>query len=234
MPTVVIGNNAGDDYSGTEDARLYQPWADYNFGANTQIVVSKYGSGNYSNTLLKFSGLSNLSSITVSAATLAVYRSGGEGTAHDITFQRVLRNWVEGAQTSGLNTADSPASCCWNKYGSENSWTSGGGISNGNDRSAVVTGSFSSSDYGYKTISSSQLATDVQNMANGDYDNYGWNLEQTSNIDTGSYSVFDSSEGTDGRRPYLSVTYTESGGSTGHPAASRLRNISRNPYVRYN
>ena len=67
-------------------------------------------------------------------------------------YKRLLRNWSETTST-------------WNNYSTGNAWTTAGARSDGNDRSATVTATLTmSAALAYKTISSAQLATDVQNF----------------------------------------------------------------------
>jgi hypothetical protein len=218
MPTVVIGNNTGDDYSGTEDAMILE-WgslATRNCGGRVNTEISKAASGDYANTLIKFSGLSNLpASISVSASALYMTcwtHTAGTRTA---TAKRLLRNWIEGTLDNADRTGDSPASCCWNEYGSQNAWTTAGALSDGNDRSSTASATMTMDGTGYKYFSGSQLNTDIANMRSGTYSNYGWMLERTDGSGDSTHDVFAMSEDMDGHRPYLSVTYTE-GGSSGN------------------
>lgn len=216
MPTVVIGNNTGDDYSGTEDTMLLEwgAFATRNWGARGETEVSKAASGDYSHTLIKFSGLSNLpSSISVSAATINLSCGTHTSGTRTATAKRLLRDWIEGTQDNADRTNDSPASCCWNEYGSQNTWTTAGAISDSNDRSATASGTMTMDGTGYKSVSGSQLNTDIANMCSGSYNNYGWHLERTDGSGDSTHDVFTMSEAFDGYRPYLSVTYTESGGT---------------------
>jgi hypothetical protein len=234
MPTVVIGNNTGDDYSGVDDSSLAESSANANLGGLESIYVNKVSSGSYRYALIKFTGISSMpSGYTITDASLSLYRSNSGGTTTTITLKRVLRDWIEGTGEWDDRTSDSPASCCYNEYASQNAWTTAGCRSDGNDRSSSGLSEDISVGSGYKTISDTQLTTDVSGMYGGTYANYGWQGERTDGADDGETAVFASSEGTDGQRPYLSVTYTESGGATGHPTASRFRNMHRNNSVRY-
>lgn len=192
MPTVVIGNNTGDDYSGTEDCHIYVNGADTNYGENVWLYL--YPSSERVNVLLKFSGIDSLvDGITVSAASLYLYNNS---LSNPSAFRRCLRNWTESGAT-------------YNTYDGTNAWTSVGAMSNGNDRvaTASLTYQFPGTE-GY--ISPGDLASDVNGMASGTYGNYGWVIEATGGE---SWMTFASKNNSDGYRPYLSVTYTESGGS---------------------
>lgn len=237
MPTVVIGNNTGDDYSGVEDTHIKESHATNNYGINSTYETTKYASSDHTHSLIRFSGLSSISgTVSVSSATLYQRLSAQDGSAnaYTVTIRLLLRNWIEGTQSSNDRSNDSPYSCCYNEYGGGNSWTSAGALSNGNDRSSTSSGDFAvTGDYGYQSFSSAQFATDVENIINESISNHGWHQERTDAQNDERYKKFVSSEGTDGQRPYLTVTYTESGGATGHPTASRFRNMHRNNSVRY-
>ena len=212
MPTEVIGDNTGDDYAGAEETRLvnYTGSQDTNYN-NGYLEISKWAAGSdESDGVISFSGLSNISaSSTVSSATLGIYRTEGSGTSQDFDFHRCLRNWAETQAT-------------WNDYATSTAWTSGGGRSDGNDRSATVSATLSAgTTNGYKTTSSAQLAADVEDFIDGTYTNYGWQGERNDGNGNNLYSRFTDSEGTDGQRPYLSVTYAAAGGATALPFRMR-------------
>jgi hypothetical protein len=202
MPTVVIGNNTGDDYSGTEDTMLRSAFPDDNYGSNIDFNVQRYASGNHVTSLVRFTGLSSISSrVSVSSASLYIFKNGGNSNNNTITARALLRNWSESVAT-------------WNVYSTGNSWATAGGLSDGTDRSSNVSATIISGDTGeYKTFSSAQLAADVEGCINGDASNYGWHFERTDGSNDSTYSEFSSSNNDDGQRPYLSVTYTESGGT---------------------
>lgn len=235
MPTVVIGNNTGDDYSGVDDAQIKESRATNNYGGSGTYEITKYASSDHTHTLIRFSGLSSISgTVSVSSATLyqRLYYQDGSSDAYTITLRLLLRDWVEGIQAGNDRSNDSPYSCCWNEYGSGNSWATAGGLSNGTDRSSTSSGDFAATgEYEYQSFTSSQFTTDVENIINESISNHGWHQERTDAQNDRRYKTFVSSEGADGQRPYLSVTYTESSG--GHPTASRFRGMDRNNNVRY-
>lgn len=69
----------------------------------------------------------------------------------------------------------------------------------------------SSSINAYTDLSAAGLVTDVQNWVSGVNPNYGWRLDEATG---GIYSQWRTSEGTDGQRPELVVTYSVPGGLT--------------------
>ena len=201
MPTEVVGDNTGDDYSGTIDVRMSADAATTNYD-NTYIEVAKWNPpSDQLDSVIAFTGLSSISaSSTVSAATFALYRTEGNTPAQSLDMHRCLRNWVENQAT-------------WNNYSTGNAWTTAGGRSDGNDRSATVSATLSTGTAnGYQTISSAGLAADVEDFIDGTYSNYGWQMERNDGEGNSLYARFTDSEGTDGQRPYLSVTYAAAGG----------------------
>jgi hypothetical protein len=203
--TVTVGDNTGNTHSGTEDNKLRQFNATSNFGGDTTWEVTKFGAGDHTHGAIRFPGLSSISGpVTVTAATLFIRLSNVGGTVtYTVDARRFLRNWIEAQST-------------WNVYSTGNSWTTVGGLGDGNDRSATISGSVSvDTTLGYFGITGAQLITDVQNMINGSVPNYGWHLERNGVGNDGNYRVFQSSEGTDGQRPYLEITYTVDGGGGG-------------------
>ena len=202
MTVTVIGDNAGDDYSGTEDTQIQQIDPTTNLGSLSGLDTSKYGAGDWRNSLIRFSGLSNIASTEiVSAATVSIYRTTGTGVP-TVTLKRLLRVWVELQAT-------------WNIWSTSNNWTTAGGISNGNDRSATVTDTMTvTNSNGYKTSDGiAQLLSDVQDFIDGTLVNDGWHFERTDAENDATYTFWESSDGTDGKRPYLTVTHAAAGGT---------------------
>jgi hypothetical protein len=212
MAIVIIGDNTGDDYSGTEDAWLRSIQTLNNWGAWSEMNVQRYTSGNHAVSCLKFSGINNIpGGSNITGSSVFIYKHNGTQTNNTITAKRLLRNWIEGSLTGSDRTNDTPDSCCWAEYGNGSGWTTPGALSDGNDRSSTVSDTTTvSATNQYYEFSSAQIVQDVSNFRSGSYSNYGWNFERTDGTDDSTYNSFQTSEGTDGQRPYLSVTYTES------------------------
>lgn len=227
MPTVVIGNNTGDDYSGTDDNSLEQIGPTNNYGGYSGILLRAHASYSYY-MLIKFSGLSSITGpVSVSEASLYLYHYEGEYTA-TTTLRGLLRNWIEGTLYGDNRSGNTPYSSCYNEYGSGSAWTTAGALGDGTDRDSDSCGTIATNaSFGYRQ--SSDISSIVEDWINGDRSNYGLHGSSSHS----SQIRLRSSEGTDGQRPYLTVTYTESGGATGHPTASRFRGIDRNNNVRY-
>ena len=203
MTVTVIGDNTGDDFAGTEDTELRGGTG--NLGSATTINYKNYTVTPVIRTgLLSFSGLSNIPATdTVSAATIGKYFTLNQGGSTYLDFQVCLRDWVELEATDTL-------------YSTGNSWTSSYAQSDGNDRDATISAALT---YGslntYNTASSAQLAADVEDFIDGTLSNYGWVLTQEAQaIDATDIHRFVTSEGTDGQRPYLSVTHAAAVGVT--------------------
>lgn len=201
MPTVVIGNNTGDDYSGVEDNQIDNNEPLTNHSASGDMAVGNQSGGLAWSFLLKFTGIPSVSGAVVSSASIYVYRFSGHWSSptFDIIASRLLRNWDN-------------STSCWRRYSGTSEWSTYGALNTTDDISSTISASCSvSATNEYKEWVGSQLASDIQDIMTGVSNNYGWNFRRP---DTGDYHIFRSSEDTDGQRPYLSVTYTESGGSS--------------------
>jgi hypothetical protein len=204
MPTETIGDRGTDTYAGSVDVKLrgLNPTTNY---ASAELGIFKYATGpDHEHTLVKFTGLSSISGpVTVSAATLYLYFYTGEGSGNNTTHEarRLLRDWVENQAT-------------WNIFSTGNSWATAGGLSDGNDRVAAVSGSNTfagNAAAGYQAFTGAGLATDVEGWINGTFPNYGWHLERQGTGNDARYRYFRSSEYTTAsQRPYLEITYTAS------------------------
>lgn len=195
MPTVTITENTGGNFTGVDDAELDVGSPTTNFGSASPVVTSAF---NDEHTLIRFGGLSNIpSTATVTAVTVRLNFATAPGSG-DIVFRRCLRNWVEAQAT-------------WNEFSTGNSWSTGGCRGDGTDRvasaSATITHGTSS---GYVDLSAAGLVSDVQAWVDGTNPNHGWLL-----TDSAGYIEIISSEGANGSRPEIIVTYTESGGGGG-------------------
>jgi len=202
VATVTIGGNSGDDHSGTEDCFLKQADSSSSYDTGTSFEVTKYGANDHSHGAVKFSGIDSLpDSLAVSSATLYLYQeaNGGVG-AYNVVAKKFERDWVIGETSWDY----------WKTTGGNQSWTTGGALHETDDRSSTTTFDVSVDMVNEsKSFSTAQLATDVEDMADGGHGNYGWHLERGDSGEDTDWKRFTSIEGSDGNRPYLSVTYTE-------------------------
>jgi hypothetical protein len=200
MPTVTIGDNTGgsaNTHAGTIDTQLKSDSPTTNYGGDATFEVHKYAVGNHAHGLIAFPGLSNITGpVVVTAASLWLYMLSGAVDSAVMTFRRLLRNWVEAQAT-------------WNIYATASNWGTAGGLNNTTDRSVssgtLTQGNASFGGY-YEMVGDAQFRQDVQDFINGSVNNYGWHIERTDGADDTGFRTFASSEGTNGTRPYLSVT----------------------------
>jgi len=210
MTVTVIGDNTGDDYSGTEDSQIREFFNTTNYGSSATQATTKWSSGDHTHLNLSFSGLSNIAaSEVVSAATVYMEVNSSTGT-YALAFRRLLRDWVEAEVT-------------WDIWKTSNNWTSGGALSDGNDRSASkgVTASLDNTT-GYRALTATQIKDDTKDFVDGTATNYGWHVERDDSGDDSTTKTWLSSNFNDGRRPYISVTHAAAAGSRpqgplGHP-----------------
>jgi hypothetical protein len=200
VTTVVIGDNTGDDFAGTIDTYLKEQTPTANNGTSQYLEVTKWNVGDHTHGLLGFPGLSNIpASATVTAATLSLFLADSGAYTHTISLYRLLKNWVELEAT-------------WNIYSTGNSWDTAGALAS-TDRSSTLSASASvdgTLDV-YKNFTGAQLTTDVQNKVSGVNSNFGWHGERTDGGANSQFKKFRASDGADGERPKLSVTYTHVG-----------------------
>lgn len=201
MPTVVIGHNTGDDYSGIEDNRLVQLAATTNYGTNNRFDMHEGVTNQYSYGIIRVTGLSNISApVTVSSAVLSLCQATG-GYTQTYSFRRLLRAWSVSQST-------------WNIYSTGNNWSTAGGISDGYDRVSDVSATLTSGSNNGVYYKSGDLSADVEDFINGDLTNNGWHGERSDGSGDSQNNRYHSSESDDGYRPYLTVTYEESSGTS--------------------
>lgn len=204
MTIVVIGDNTGNDAAGTEDTELTEGAPTTNSQADALYEISTFGSGDRRFALIRFD-LSGLSGpVTVNSVTLRFNGEGGSATPKTMQLKRVIRNWVESQAT-------------WNVFSTGNSWSTGGGLHESNDRSSTVSASeptTNSTGAGFEyEFTHANLASDVEGFINGDFTNNGWHIGLDNETGGGGQSwVLTSSKGSDGSRPELEIDYTEGGG----------------------
>jgi hypothetical protein len=198
MPTVTIGDNTGDDFSGTEDARIMEANATTNYGSASQIEIDKFSASNWVMSLLRFTGLSSISGpVTVSSATLNIWWESGASPAQTISARQCIRNWVEAELT-------------WNVFSTGNNWGTAGGLNDSTDRVSTIVADAAVSGVGsprYISLTGAGIAALVEGWINSSITNHGFHVERTDAQNDSSFALFTSSEGSDGQRPYLEVTY---------------------------
>lgn len=192
MTVVVIGDNTGDDYSGTDDTKLRSSAATTNYGTDGEISISSSYFGQVNVSLLRFSGISNITGpVTVSTATTSLYETQFQGTSPmAANVHRIKRAWVESEAT-------------YNIYSTSNNWeTAGAAGANDIDTTPIASPSLTNTS-GYQDITG--LAADFEDWINGTYTNDGHKLAGNEADDQW---YFRTSEGTDGQRPYVTIDYS--------------------------
>jgi hypothetical protein len=218
MPTVVIGNNTGDDYAGILDNRLDDWTPNYNNGGQPigYCGIKTYG-GRELRELQRWDLSDIPSGATCDAAVLSLYDTNWVSRTSDNTINiyeiaDANGDWIEGTARDKVQNG----SPCWDyKAYNSGAWAGSAGLStSGTDYINTSLGSaiFTDGVSGYRTIT---LNADGRSVV------AGWFGEATNNgvilrgSGTGGWTEWVSRSGTDGQRPYLTVTYTVSG-STGN------------------
>ncbi|MFC1584360.1 DNRLRE domain-containing protein [Fibrobacterota bacterium] len=169
-------------------------------GGATAGKVGSGGGGSYvMRSLVKVNDFSDVpTGATVLLAEFKSYcGSVGSATNQTITLYRVLRDWNEGTGTG----QDQANMSNWTEYADENTWTTAGVGSEGNDRSASVV-SASVGNTGWYTWDITQTFKDWHS---GDSANYGMVFISNAEGTNESYKNFHASEGAN--VPYVEVTY---------------------------
>lgn len=203
MPTITVGNNTSNTYSGTIDSQIDNNNLDQNNDTSTNSAVGNTTAMRW-NMTLRFTGIPSLTGATITAASIFLYREGGSGASFAVSIFRMLRNY---GQTS----------VCWRNWTTGSAWSTQGGLNTTNDIYASNSGSTTvAATNGYKEFTNAQLVADIQAIANGTNNNYGYNIiREASSGGTTEYHLFSTANSTtDGRRPYLSITYTMGEGSS--------------------
>lgn len=194
MPTVTFGNNTGNT-AGIDDNRMPENDPTTNFGSDAVIANSDFGAGDHQSMWLKCTGFGSISGpVTVSSATLRLYLETQISTPL-ISLYRCLRNVTEGGST-------------FNLYDGTNAWgTGGGGNSTTDYNSTLITSATLPGTTGaYVDFTGANLNQLVQDWINGSVSNFGL-IAPPLVIGGNDMGIFTSSEGTDGQRPELVVTY---------------------------
>ena len=204
MTIVVIGDNTGDDYAGTDDTHLEEGAPTTNRDSLIYFETSKYSANNWAHGLLRFSGLSNITGpVTVSDAKISLTIGDAAGLNHTVSWYRLLRAWVVAEAT-------------WNIYSTANNWGTAGGTGAA-DRSSTLSAqatNISATIGDVVEFTGTQIDQDVEDFINGDLTNDGWHGERTDGSNDTTYRQWRSEGATDGLRPYLTVDYTAGGAAT--------------------
>lgn len=207
MTTDVITENtsaqnatADNLYTGVEDNYLQQSdGGTVKNGSNTILEVTKFGLNDHNHTIIKFGGLSNISSsAVVSAATLYIYQTSTSGS-YDVSLRRILQPWVVGNSN-------------WNDYDDPNDWDTAGCLGAGTDRvSAAESDTTIAATTGiYYALDCTSLVQDIVDETISSDE--GFHLAMTASGESGEFKILTSSDGTNSQRPELVVVHTIGGG----------------------
>lgn len=212
MPDVTIGENTGDTYPGLEDSRIDGGSGQEN--KNNGIHIKGYA-GNQTTRIMKelhrpdLSGLT--SSWTVTAAALYLYDTDWVNRSADCTIDiwqisAANGDWIEGT----VQDSTQVGSPCWNKkvYNTVN-WAGSVGLGTATTdyiNTSLGQAVFTDGVSGYRSITFNSSGESVIEGWLGDATNDGFLI--TGSGSDNNWTEWHSSQGTDGQRPYLSVTYT--------------------------
>ena len=225
MTTVVAGNNTGDDYAGAEDTRLDSQSATFTFGTHASGYVGNSSGGRIMKDLSRYD-LSSLSSgDAVTAASINLYDHNWGNRTADCTVNvyevsAANGDWAEDALTDQA-VSGAP---CWNqKEYSVTDWAGSAGLATATTdyvNTSLGSKAFTDGVSGYRAIDFNSSGLSLLEDWLGDATNNGFLLVGSG---SGSYwTEFTSGNGTDGQRPYLSVTYTAGGATSVAPLRRRI------------
>jgi len=133
-----------------------------------------------------------------------LYLASAEGVGtHTFDVRNMLRNWGETTAT-------------WNTYDGTNNWTTAGGLGAATDRVstavAQITGVTSTPGFFTVTQTSGGLFDLAQAQVTAGLP-LSLHVERNGTGEDATSKLFDSSDGTNGQRPYFELTYTTSTGT---------------------
>ena len=229
MTVVRFGENTADNYTSTsEDSRIREDNPLNNYGGRVTLTTGNIAglATRTTRSLIRFKNIAaNLGAgKVITAATLNLYATAAPVIGGDqLSVYQMKRAWVEGTLNEANRSGDTPYSCCWNEFGSASAWQTVGG-DGANDRGSVAIDTINvPTGAGYQAWN---ILTAVQNWYDGTWAEDGIILVHSDEATAEDNLVTHvSSEGTDGQRPYLSITYTVRfrGSPLNRPLASPIR-----------
>jgi hypothetical protein len=194
MPTIVISENSGADYSGVTDTQIKESAPTTSYGSTSFMEATSYDTGDRTLSLVSFNSPSLGGALTVSSATLEIRQADMSTGSRTIDVYEMKRAFTNSAT--------------WNTYDGTNAWQTAGGFG-ANDRGASALDSRSvAASVGYKSWSSSALIAYVQAQLNAGNPMRFWVMRNPDNAYDFVFNSFSQSGDTDGNRPRLTVVYT--------------------------
>lgn len=206
MPTITIGQNSTDDYSGLIDTFIMHNGtgtADtVNFDFQSDLWAYASPDPDTRVTLIKATMPGILTGATITSASLFVHQVDHDN-ALTIELRRMLRAWTD----TGATWLTSDGSTSWGTSGAQN---------NTSDRDSTIVSSvvIGAGDADITWHEFTGLASLVQAWVDGTYSNHGVQLQKSVWGAEFYLSQMESSNASDGNRPYLSVTYTAGAGGS--------------------
>jgi hypothetical protein len=195
MPTIVISENSGADYTGVTDTEIRSTNPTTNYISGAYMEATSWAAGDNTRSIISIVPPS-LGIVTVSSATLEIRQESITGSAtRTIDLHKLLRG---------------NASATWDTQDGTNAWQVAGATGALDSDSAALVSLAVTVAIDYKSWSNSALATYVQEQMNAG--NPMLFLLTRSPLasppqDT-TANNFSASQDTDGNRPRLTIVYT--------------------------
>lgn len=197
-------------YEAMTDTSLYEDRTDNTNGGHAYLYAGRTKIGAGRRALLRFDlGTTIPRGAVIESVSLRLTVDQARPTTEPYTLHRVVREWGEGTADSGdpggLGTPANPGDATWNSARHlQQLWSLPGGDFEPTTSSlAMVPGTLGA----VVDFTGSGLAADVESWLADPTRNYGWILRGN---ETAVYNAhrFVSSEGTAGKRPRLTITYS--------------------------
>jgi len=215
MAQVIIGNNTGDDFLGLQDNRIDTIQVTYNHGLHTHGYAGHNGSTYTLKELQRWLLDDIPAGASCDTAVLSLYDNNWASRTADCTitiYQIAAANtgWVEGTQSDGAEVG----SPCWgHKIYNSVTWAGSDGCSTADTdyiNTSLGSAVFTDGVSGYRTITFNAAGKLVLADWFGDATNDGLIL---TGAGSGAYwTEWESRQGDDGKRPFLTINYTVGGG----------------------
>lgn len=200
----------GTLYTGVVDTRIKEAAPTTDYSASSYIEAASWSGGDWSRSLVNFTGLSNITGpVTVTAASIFLRCTDTAVSVNDFDIHRV-------------KTANTIGQVTWNERQTGVSWATAGAFTSTDVDTAASGSAANVAINTWAEFTGAGVIALVEGWINGTYPNYGLLLKRSPETSDATTNEFASSNAGDGLRPYLTVDYT--GGSTPTaPAANTSR-----------